>query len=138
MNVEAGDPDYYVGIEVLSTEPEKGRSVAPEEYVDSGRHSPSGRQGASRYVAELGADAVRTTGRLIGKITSEVIEEALAEIGNTSPTSPTGNQYDVASLQLTYGVKLTGGAGKFVEAVVSATGEASFQVVVNISKRPVE
>ncbi|HEU0087632.1 MAG TPA: CU044_2847 family protein, partial [Pseudonocardiaceae bacterium] len=61
-----------------------------------------------------------------------VVRETLAGMERAELAQATAAGLRASSVELSFGVKLTVGAGKAIEAVVTAGGEASVQVVVTL------
>ncbi|MGH3913093.1 MAG: hypothetical protein ACRDTC_06745 [Pseudonocardiaceae bacterium] len=122
-----------LGIEVFATgshEPAENEEYAPA----SSRHrAPREGWGAAR-VAQLGQDALTASARLVGEQVGMVVRETLAGMERAELAAATAAGLRTSSVQLSFGVKLTGGTGKVIEAVVTAGGEASVQVVVTLDR----
>lgn len=133
------DPQSY---SVLGIELDFGRirveenelSSEESEYADvSGRHRVNVVQAATAKVVELSEDALKISGRLVGRTAAILLAEAIAELDKESGRMQ-ASDLSVGALQLSYGVKMTSGAGKVIEAIISASGEASFQVTATLNK----
>lgn len=82
---------------------------------------------------EFGQDTVEAAARVMGEQVSIVLREALTGMDRAPLPAATGTGLVTSSVQLTFGVKLTVGAGKVIEAVMSAGGDASVQVAVTLT-----
>jgi hypothetical protein len=98
----------------------------------SGKYRPFGR-GWQRTVVEYGHDTVEAATRVMGEQVSTVLREALIGMDRAPLPATTESGLVTSSVQLTFGLKLTVGAGKVIEAVISAGGEASVQVAVTLT-----
>ncbi|MGH3943307.1 MAG: hypothetical protein ACRDTG_32720 [Pseudonocardiaceae bacterium] len=122
-----------LGIELFANGREE--PAEDEEYAPaSGRHrAPRGGWGVAR-VTQLGQDALTASARLVGEQVGMVVRETLAGMERAELAQATAAGLRASSVQLSFGVKLTAGAGKVIEAVVTAGGEASVQVVVTLDR----
>ena len=139
MLTEEGVPEARVGVELfVSTALDAEPAEEPdEEYAPaSGRHRAP-RQGwvwrVSR-VTQLGQDALTASARLVGEQVGMMVRETLAGMERVELGHATAAGLRASSVELSFGVKLSAGAGKAIEAVVTAGGEASVQVVVTLDR----
>jgi hypothetical protein len=115
------------------------RSPGDGECADDPDYAPAeGRHrgpGWGQKVVVFGRDSTQTAGRVVGEQIATVLQLALVGMDEAGlPTSGAG--LVTSSVQVSFGLKLTAGAGKVIEAVMSAGGEVSVQVVVTLA-RPV-
>lgn len=133
-----------VGVELFASDAlaspprsENGYVVDDDDYAPaSGRYRAPNR-GWRRTVTEFGQDAVEAAARAMGKQVGTVLKETLVGMDCVALPVTTCTGFVTSSVQLTFGVKLAIGAGKVVEAVLSADGEASVQIAVTLT-RPVQ
>ncbi len=85
-------------------------------------------------MTQVGQDALNASARLVGRQVGVVVRETLAGMDRADLAEATTAGLRASSVQLSFGVKLTAGAGKVIEAVVTAGGEASVQVVVTLDR----
>lgn len=135
MPDEEPAPDAHVGIELfidsaVGEEPDEDEEYAPA----SGRHQARQRGWRAARVTQIGQDALTASARLVGQQVGTVVRETLAGMGRAELAEATAAGLRASSVQLSFGVKLTAGAGKAIEAVVTAGGEASVQVVVTLDR----
>ncbi|MGH3903174.1 MAG: hypothetical protein ACRDTE_03120 [Pseudonocardiaceae bacterium] len=100
----------------------------------SGRHQAPRRGWGAVRVTQVGQDALNASARLVGRQVGVVVRETLAGMDRADLAEATTAGLRASSVQLSFGVKLTAGAGKVIEAVVTAGGEASVQVVVTLDR----
>ncbi|MGH3915658.1 MAG: CU044_2847 family protein [Pseudonocardiaceae bacterium] len=112
-----------------------GGEVVEEEYAPAnGRHRVPGRDRRVTRVTQFGQDMLTSSARLVGRQVGTVIRETLTGMDRAALGEATTAGLRVSSVELSFGVKLTGGAGKALEAVVTAGGEASIQVIVTLDR----
>lgn len=124
-----------VGVELVvdsgvGEDPDGDDDYAPA----SGKDRSSWRRGRAARVTRVGQDALNSAARLVGQQVGTVVREALAGMDGADLAEATAAGLQASSVQLTFGVKLTAGAGKAIEAIVTAGGEASVQVVVTLNR----
>ncbi len=128
MPEEGSPPGWRMGVELfVDADEEPG---ADEEYTPA--RGRSWRRTAR--VAQLGQDALNAAARLVGQQVGAVVREALTGMDRAELPEATAAGLPPASVQLSFGVKLTAGTGKVIEAMVTAGGEASVQVVVTLER----
>jgi len=134
MLVEDQTPEVHVGVELFADQagekPDEGEEYAPAH----GRHRASQQGGRLARVTEIGQDTLNASARLVGRQVGMVVRETLAGMDRAELAEATAAGLRASSVQLSFGVKLTGGAGKAIEAFVTAGGEASVQVVVTLDR----
>lgn len=122
-----------LGVELFTTDDEE--PTDDEEYTPaSGRHRGPRRSWRAGRVTQLGQDALTASARLVGEQVGTVVRETLAGMDRAGLAATTAAGLRASSVQLSFGVKLTAGAGKAIEAIVTAGGEASVQVVVTLDR----
>ena len=124
-----------VGVELvvdsgLGEEPDGDDDYAPA----SGTDRSAWRRGRAVRVTWVGQDALNSAARLVGQQVGTVVREALAGMDGADLAGARAAGLEASSVQLTFGVKLTAGVGKAIEAIVTAGGEASVQVVVTLDR----
>lgn len=139
MPGEGPAPDARVAIELfIANALNEGRAEEPaedEEYAPaSGRHRAVQRGWRAARVTEVGQDALNASAYLVGRQVGMVVRETLAGMDRAELAEATAAGLRTSSVQLSFGVKLTAGTGKAIEAVVTAGGEASVQVVVTLDR----
>jgi hypothetical protein len=129
-------PEVTVGVFL----PTSDRLPAGDELdLDDTGHVPAsgwrGRPAAipGNPVAVLGRDVLRAAAEAIGREVALVVGGVVA--GIESPGLPAGS-FVVDNLELTFGVKATLGAGKAIEAFLSASSEATVEVKLALKPRP--
>ncbi|MEV0128594.1 hypothetical protein AB0H83_09005 [Dactylosporangium sp. NPDC050688] len=114
-----------------------------DELDETGHAQAWGRRGRHaaprRSVAVLGQDVLRAAAEAVGREVAVVVsgvvnglEHPAAPGGAAGP--PTGS-FDIDALDLKFGVKATVGAGKAVEALLSASSEATVEVTLTLRRR---
>jgi len=135
MLIEGPAPDARVGIELFVDGAVEVEPAEDEEYAQaSGRHQAPRRGWRLARVTQIGQDALSASARLVGEQVGMVVRETLAGMDRAELAEATAAGLRTSSVQLSFGVKLTAGAGKAIEAVVTAGGEASVQVVVTLDR----
>jgi hypothetical protein len=133
-------PAEAVGVELFVLD---DASVPPRSPDGEGADDPDYAPAAGRHrgpgwgqkVVAFGHDSTQTAGRVVGEQIATVLQQALVGMDEAGlPTSGAG--FVTSSVQVSFGLKLTAGVGKAIEAVMSAGGEVSVQVVVTLA-RPV-
>ncbi len=122
-------PADRVGVELFMVTGAEEEPAEDDEYIPArGADQTSGRWRAR--VIRIGQDAVDSAARLVGQQVGAMVRETLAGMDQADLAGTTAAGLRASSVQLSFGVKLTAGAGKAIEAVMTAGGEASVQVVV--------
>lgn len=121
--------ELFVGGDVVEEPAPEG----PEEDYAPARGRPWREWRAAR-VTQIGQDALNASARLVGQQVGAVVRETLAGMDRPELAEVTAAGLRPSSVQLSFGVKLTAGAGKAIEAVVTAGGEVSVQVVVTLDR----
>ncbi len=135
MPDEGPAPDARMGIELFADSAVDEEPDDYEEYAPaSGRHQAPRRGWGAVRVTQVGQDALNASARLVGRQVGVVVRETLAGMDRADLAEATTAGLRASSVQLSFGVKLTAGAGKVIEAVVTAGGEASVQVVVTLDR----
>ncbi|UGT68040.1 hypothetical protein LTT66_33580 [Nocardia gipuzkoensis] len=128
MSSTAGS-DSQIGIELFGTSEE----VVALSRTSSDGYSDVARHRVARGATVVGEAAVRMSGKIIGKTVAELIDQVVAEVDDGRDPGD-ADALRLSTLQLTFGVKITTGAGKAIEAFVTANGEASVQVVATFTR----
>ncbi|WP_380126824.1 hypothetical protein [Dactylosporangium cerinum] len=121
-----------------------GAPVGVEEWLEEGGDVPaSGRRGTHRSTAgsrlvRAGEDALRVTAHAIGREVATVVAGVMNGIDGDPLLGSAGaadRPFDVGDLELKFGVKTVLGAGKMVEAFMTASGETAVEVTVTLHRR---
>ncbi len=124
-----------VGIELLVDSDAIEEPDGDEDYAPaSGTDRSTWRRWRAARVTRVGQDTLNSAARLVGQQVGTVVREALAGMDGADLAEATAAGLQASSVQLTFGVKLTAGVGKAIEAIVTAGGEASVQVVVTLNR----
>ncbi|GAA4263096.1 hypothetical protein [Dactylosporangium darangshiense] len=118
-----------------------------DELDETGHVPASGyrgehRAGTARRIAVLGDQALRTAATAVGLEVATVLTGVVAGIvrraGADAADGATvrAGSFDIGDVELKFGVKAVLGAGKAVEALLTATGEATVEVTVKLKQRP--
>ena len=121
--------------------------VAPVEEpadrdLDETGHAPAAgyrgehRNTVGRRVALAGEDVLRAAAEAVGREVASVVAGVVRGIEQRGPAA-TGGSFDVGDVELKFGVKATLGAGKAIEALLTATGEATVEVTLQLRQRSV-
>lgn len=129
MPGEGPAPADQVGVELFVVTGVDEEPVEDDEYTPARGTDRTPMRWRARVV-RVGQDAVDSAARLVGQQVGAMVRETLAGMGQADLAGTTVAGLRASSVQLSFGVKLTAGAGKAIEAVVTAGGEASVQVVV--------
>lgn len=132
MPGEGPAPVDRLGIELFV-----GGDVAQDEEFASAsrRYRVPGRDRQVTRVNQFGQDMLTSSARLVGRQVGTVIRETLTGMDRAALGEATAAGLRASSVELSFGVKLTGGAGKALEAIVTAGGEASVQVIVTLDRQ---
>jgi len=131
---DEGPPVERVGVELFASG-DVGEEPEDEDYTPaSGQHRAAQRGWRAPRVTQIGQDALNAAARLVGEQVGTVVRETLAGMDSAELVKATAAGLRASSIQLSFGVKLTAGTGKLIEAVVTAGGEASVQVVVTLDR----
>jgi outer membrane receptor protein involved in Fe transport len=129
-------PEVTVGVFLPASE--RFEPAVEADLDDDGLAPASGWRGRraaiqGNPVAVVGRDVLRATAEAIGREVALVVGGVVA--GIESPGLSAGS-FLVDGLELTFGVKATLGAGKAVEAFLSASTEATVEVKLALKPRP--
>lgn len=144
MSMPQPAPEYRIGV-LLSESDSLGQAVlddedAAERHLDEagyaqawgerGRHVASDRS----RIAIIGEDVLRSAAEAIGHQVSAVVEGVVAGVFATgrssSPTTP--STVSIQELEIKFGVKAVVGAGKAIEAFLTASGESTVEVTLKL------
>ncbi|SDT45546.1 hypothetical protein [Actinoplanes derwentensis] len=140
---QPGDTTIDIALGVLLEEsalPEPDDLDEPDEtgHVPAagyrGRHTIS----TGRQVAQIGNDVLRAAAEAVGSEVALVVGGIVAGIESRVPAGAIGTDpqsYEIGDVELKFGVKATLGAGKAVQAFLTATGEATVEVTLKL-RRP--
>lgn len=103
-----------------------------EALGQRGRHI-RGSSGVVDHVAVLGRDVLEAAARGVGEQISIVAENVLQQLSEGEGAK--AGTYTADKVDLTFGVKCVLGAGKAIEAFLSASSEATLQVTVSFKPK---
>jgi len=69
---------------------------------------------------------------------SLIAAEVSRQLEGAGLVEPAPGQLGVDTVEVTFGVTLTAGSGKAIEAVLAVEGEAAVQVTVSLTRRPTD
>jgi hypothetical protein len=127
---------YRLGVRLRDQQGEEGKDThsEPGSFAEaSGRWGRRVAIGQSQ-VRELGEAALRATADAIGAQVGTVAERIAASLEQRSITHASAGQIGLESVELTFGLVLTAGAGKVVEAFLTAESETSAEVRIVMSR----
>jgi hypothetical protein len=127
--------EIHVGV-LLTEDMPAGSS---EEGLDDGHVPAAGYRGrhlvgAGQRVCELGHEVLQATAEAVGHEVALVVGGVLAGIERRPLVS--SDSFAIGDLELKFGVKATLGAGKAVQALLTATSEATVEVTVKLRQPP--
>jgi hypothetical protein len=137
---ESGMVEIRVGVlleEVTSV------SAVGDELDETG-HAPAAgyrgehRVGSGQRVAVMGDEMLRAAATAVGREVATVLTGVVAGIeqrAGAAGGAVRAGSFDVGDVELKFGVKAVLGAGKAVEALLSASGEATVEVTVKLRQR---
>jgi hypothetical protein len=119
-------------------------SAGGDELDETGHAPASGyrgehRAGLGRRVAVVGDEVLRVAATAVGHEVATVLTGVVAGIEQRAGASGApvrAGSFDVGDVELKFGVKAVLGAGKAVEALLTASGEATVEVTVKLRQRP--
>ncbi|MCK9877273.1 hypothetical protein MXD59_16075 [Frankia sp. Ag45/Mut15] len=132
---ELGGWSSEVGVALV---PAAAVPVAPGRPVPGGSpfEDASGSHRRRGRVVQRGEDAVRAAVTAVTAQISLVAAEVSRQLDGAGLVEPAPGQLGVETVEVTFGVTLTAGAGKAIEAVLSVEGEAAVEVTVSLARRP--
>ncbi|GAA3938252.1 hypothetical protein [Actinoplanes auranticolor] len=109
-----------------------------EELLEEGHVPAAGYRGrhtikSDNRVVQLGNDVLRAAAEAVGGEVALVLDGVLAGIERRTPAAQ--RAFAIEDLELKFGVKATLGAGKAVEALLTATGEATVEVTLKLRQQ---
>lgn len=136
MDVDVSVTEVRLGVLLDEVAPAAPESV--EELDDTGHVPASGyrgahREGFRRRVVVVSDEVLRAAATAVGREVAEVVSGVVAGLEEKVPRV---GSFDVGDVELKFGVKAVLGAGKAVEALLSASGEATVEVTVKLRQRP--
>jgi hypothetical protein len=134
MPAEEPAPRAHLGVELFVDGAVDEEPDEEELALASGRDRVRWRGLRAPRVTQIGQDALTASARLVGEQVGMVVRETLAGMERAELAEATAAGLRTSSVQLSFGVKLTAGVGKAIEAIVTAGGEASVQVVVTLDR----
>jgi hypothetical protein len=144
--VGGSEPGYQVGVLLrrdvvgdrpagLPGEAEPDRASGLDGY-DEAMGLPRRVVATGEKLAELGEGAVRAVARAVAAQVGLVAEQVAASLEQQDIAGAGPGRLGLDTVELTFGVTLTAGAGSAVNAFVTAEGETSFEVKISLSRRP--
>ncbi|WP_239339529.1 CU044_2847 family protein [Frankia sp. CiP3] len=119
-----------VGVALAPAASVKVRPGGPGLEDASGAHRRRG------PVVRRGEEAVRAAVAAVTGQISLVAAEVSRQLDGAGLVEPAPGQLSVDSVEVKFGVTLTAGSGKAIEAVLSVEGEAAVEVTVALARRP--
>ena len=138
---EPGVAEIRVGVLLEEMAP---TSDGGDELDETGHAPASGYRGEhratlGRRVVVVGDEVLRAAATAVGHEVATVLTGVVAGIeqraGGSGVPARAGS-FDVGDMELKFGVKAVLGAGKAVEALLTASGEATVEVTVKLRQRP--
>ncbi|EFC82833.1 hypothetical protein FrEUN1fDRAFT_4029 [Parafrankia sp. EUN1f] len=123
--------EFEVGVLLRAAQEDSGLDESTSFQSASGE--PDGPR--RNRVAVLGEAVLNATADAIAAQIGAVAERLGTELARRPIGSPEPGQLGVQSVELTFGLTFTAGAGKVVEALLTAGGEATTQVSVVLARR---
>lgn len=99
-------------------------------------HQEASGMRTSRRVAELGEDVIRSAAQAVGTQIGLVAGEVATRVAESVEVAGLGaakETFRIDSVELTFGVSISLGAGKAVEALLSASTDATVEVKLVLS-----
>jgi hypothetical protein len=118
-----------------------------EEIDETGHVPAAGRRGRHRAstgsrVVEIGEDVLRAAAEAVGHEVALVVAGVVGGIDKRSSSLGGGagdtGSFDIGDVELKFGVKAVLGAGRAVEALLTASGEATVEVTLKLQKRSLD
>jgi hypothetical protein len=138
---EMGGVEVRIGV-LLDEAAPSGSDV--DDLDETGHVPASGyrgdhRVGFGRRVAVLGDEVLRAAATAVGREVATVLGGVVAGIEQSAVAGDSvvrAGSFDVGDVELKFGVRAVLGTGKAVEALLSASGEATVEVRVTLRQRP--
>ncbi|GAA3208576.1 hypothetical protein [Dactylosporangium siamense] len=133
-------PEIQVGV-LLTPSPAAAGDVERYngELDDSGHAQAWGERGRHaaprRTVAVLGQDVLRAAAEAVGREVAVVVSGVVNGLEHPGSAGSQTGSFDIDGVDLKFGVKATIGAGKAVEALLSASSEATVEVTLTLRRR---
>lgn len=116
-----------------------------DELDETGHAPAAGRRrrenGIRNHMVVMGEDVLRSAAEAVGREVALVVAGVVGGIDARGADSGEGvldtGSFDIGDVELKFGVKAVLGAGKAVEALLTASGEATVEVTLRLQKRPV-
>jgi hypothetical protein len=128
-------PEFQVGV-LLDESTALPREGGPAGHTEARGYRGDHAAGRDSRVTKLGQDVLQAAARAVGSEVAMVLAGVVA--GIESPGSgaafSTGS-FTIDSLELTFGVKATLGAGQAVAALLTAAGEATVDVKLTLTSK---
>ncbi len=133
---------YHVGVllPALSIETSEERAGSQEEEAANGHEEASGWWGRKiseegPHTAVLGHDVLRAAAEAVGEQVGLVAAGVVSKIEQADGEDSQGSRFEIGCVELTFGVTVTMGTGKAIEAFFSANGEATVEVKLVMKSR---
>jgi hypothetical protein len=142
--VDIEDPEV-VEIRVGVLLDEVAKAPGGDDDLDETGHAPASgyrgehRAGLGRRIAVVGDEVLRAAATAVGHEVATVLTGVVSGIEQRAGTDGApvrAGSFDVGDVELKFGVKAVLGAGKAVEALLTASGEATVEVTVKLRQRP--
>lgn len=138
---EPGVVEVRVGVLLEDVTPVSGGG---DELDETGHAPASGYRGEhraalGRRVAVVGDEMLRAAATVVGHEVATVLTGVVAGLEQRAGVGDApvrAGSFDVGDVELKFGVKAVLGAGKAVEALLTASGEATVEVTVKLRQRP--
>jgi hypothetical protein len=108
-------------------------------HVPASGYRGEHRVGFGRRVVVLGDEVLRAAATAVGHEVATVLGGVVTGIERSAVAGGSvvrAGSFDVGDVELTFGVRAVLGVGKAVEALLTASGEATVQVRVTLRQRP--
>lgn len=117
--------------------PRGGDELDETGHVPAAGYRGEHRVGFGHRVAVLGDEVLRAAATAVGQEVATVLTGVVAGMEQRAGGSVVrAGSFDVGDVELKFGVKAVLGAGKAVEALLAASGEATVEVTVKLRQRP--
>lgn len=101
---------------------------------DDGYGEAIGGRGARKHVAEMGYGVLRAAAEAIGREIGFVVGGVVAGIEQHDGKALQAESFGIDDVVLKFGIKATIGAGKAIEALFTASGEATVEVSLTLRR----
>jgi hypothetical protein len=133
--------DFTVGVMLEDT---SGPDIEEDDdQTDQTGHTPAsgyrGRHRMGNRAVRVGEDVLRAASEAVGREVALVVAGVVGGIDKRLSTQ--GNEvvdtgtFDIGDMELKFGVKAVFGTGKAIEALLTASGEATVEVTLKLRRR---